>query len=587
MVNDSLPRIIWVFWNSGWDNAPEIVKKCIDTWKEKNPDWTIHQLSDTTIGDFIDLKTIIPGIDQKNIQMEALSDIIRISLLHKYGGVWADSTIFCNQSLNDWIYEASGKGFFAFSKPGPDRMIASWFLAAHKNNYIIEKWYHAMRAYWLSRTERHHYFWFHYLFGEIYNSDKIFKDIWDSTTVLSADGPHYFVPYDKMLSMKLTRKIKNSIDHPVTTMFKLTHKYDKRSISKKSVLNYLLKPKNLSKTPSEMLLSKIISFFKKEKKIVIDKSKPLKILVSWYGAFDGHGTIGDLLSVQSVTRYLSDKGYDIDCTSYKKFNNLSGRIVNWKEVDARDYQIFIFVCGPIMKDHPQLAMLFGKFKNCVNIGIGVSLFKKGHFNYFNPFDHVFAREGTDEVFEDVAIVAPGYKKEASVNFQKKEIIIGISMRGEQGEYGIEKCLFKITDQTINDAAAILAEKWNGKVLLIENHLEKSGTDPEEIDAMYERCHLVITSRLHGCLMALRHAVPFIAIDQIKGGAKLYTILKDKKWPYVYKIDDVASVESVVAMAEEIVSGKYNSKLLELRKEMLEGGENSLMNIDKYIQSLVK
>jgi len=58
----------------------------------------------------------------------------------------------------------------------------------------------------------------------------------------------------------------------------------------------------------------------------------MKVLVSWYGAFYGNGTIGDLLSVQSLTNHLYKCGHSIHCTSYKDFpdilqKSLIGRIL--------------------------------------------------------------------------------------------------------------------------------------------------------------------------------------------------------------------------------------------------------------------
>ena len=110
-------------------------------------------------------------------------------------------------------------GFFAFDKPGKDRLLSSWFLYSAENNYIIQKWKEKRIIYWNNHKKMHHYFWFHYLFAELYNSDNKFKKIWDSTPKISADGPHYMV-YDGLLN-KLSDKIKNHIDGVKTPLYKL------------------------------------------------------------------------------------------------------------------------------------------------------------------------------------------------------------------------------------------------------------------------------------------------------------------------------------------------------------------------------
>ena len=586
MTMDTLPKVIWIFWYDGWDKAPIIVRKCLETWQLHNPDWEINKLSKDNLSDYIDLNSIIPQMDTKNIQIEALSDVIRISLLYRYGGVWVDSTLYCNQPLDTWVYTSVNPiGFFAFSRPGPDRMISSWFLASFRNNYIIEQWYHQTINYWSRRREREHYFWFHYLFGELYISDHKFKNIWDEATVLSADGPHYFAPYAENFSKKITQETKSLIDHAITPVFKLTHKYDSLLISNESVLEYLLSRDVVHKKKiSESILEvfKRLGFPQKS-----HADKPARILVTWYGAFEGNGTIGDLLSLQSLTYFLQKKGYSFDTASHKKYTGVGGNLVNWEDVTPNKYKILIFVCGPILKNHYYLPQLFNKFSSCIKIGVGVSLFEKTHFNYFNPFDHVFAREGTAQTFNDIAIVAPGYSNE---NLKKKkenekELVIGISLRGAQGEYGEENCLHELTNELITKSVEILFQTRKGKVILIENHLARSGVDPSEIENLYAQCDLVITSRLHGALLALRHFVPFIAIDQIKHGAKVYGILKNPLWPFVYKAENI-NPESIALTGAQILGGAHQDVFNEYRKEMLEKGNHSLQKIDECLRSLV-
>jgi Capsular polysaccharide synthesis protein len=45
----------------------------------------------------------IRAISGKGLQPEALSDCIRIELLRRYGGAWADVTTYCLKPLDDWL----------------------------------------------------------------------------------------------------------------------------------------------------------------------------------------------------------------------------------------------------------------------------------------------------------------------------------------------------------------------------------------------------------------------------------------------------------------------------------------------------
>ena len=260
-MTKTVPKIIWILWFQGWEEAPIIVKKCLNTWIEHNPDWTINKLTNDNLSDFIDIEAIIPGYKQKSIPPETLSDIIRIALLNKYGGIWVDSTLYCNIPLNNWLHKViSNSGFFAFANPGPDRMLSNWFLVSYENNTIIQKWYEEAVKYWSTRNKRDNYFWSHYLFADIYNFENEFKRAWDNTPKFSADAPHHFLPYDKTFYEKLTKQEKKIIDTTTIPVFKLTHKYDTDKAFKGSVIHYLVyNPINNN------LFEKILNFIRRNK----------------------------------------------------------------------------------------------------------------------------------------------------------------------------------------------------------------------------------------------------------------------------------------------------------------------------------
>lgn len=291
-----------------------------------------------------------------------------------------------------------------------------------------------------------------------------------------------------------------------------------------------------------------------------------KILVAWYGSFDKNGTIGDLLSVQALTNFLSKKGLGFDCACYTKFNNIPVDPVKWEEVDETQYDILIFTCGPILKNHRWLPLLFEKFRHCIRIGIGVSLFPTDHFNYYDPFDYVFAREGRSSAFEDIAILSPQTAKPGNAENKSKLINIGISLRGKQSEYGDAICMHDKVDEYVSEACSFLRKEFPINVVNIENHLARSGKTPQEIEMQYSACKLILTTRFHGAMLAIRNSIPYIAIDQIKGGAKVHRLLYDKGWPHVYKIENV-DIKALQQLTKNLLSTPRN-KDLELHKDYL-------------------
>lgn len=223
-------KTIWITWFQGWDKAPEISQKCLESWKHYNPDWNIVLLDGENYKDHCNIEEVLPGLNTNNI---SLSDILRLFLLKDQGGVWADSTLFCNKPLDTWIHDITDS--FVFTRK--DRMIASWFIAAKPNSHIVDVWYNNMVDFWkyrIAETDQfeQQYGWIHALFRHSYAGDQKFKNIvdsWNKIDCLSdgenrGRGPHLFAPYRKYFYNKISDQIKNRIDSKVDPVYKLSYK---------------------------------------------------------------------------------------------------------------------------------------------------------------------------------------------------------------------------------------------------------------------------------------------------------------------------------------------------------------------------
>lgn len=131
-----IPRRLWIYWGQGEAQAPELVRRCIASWREQNPGWEIRVLDATSAAELVDLSDIAPGL-----AFRLKSDALRLRLLARYGGVWADATSYCHRPLDDWMPLLGGlTGFFTFAAPGRDRWIANWFIAAAPGGVLITRW---------------------------------------------------------------------------------------------------------------------------------------------------------------------------------------------------------------------------------------------------------------------------------------------------------------------------------------------------------------------------------------------------------------------------------------------------------------
>lgn len=230
------PKIIWTCWFQGRMNAPAVVQRCLESWEAKKPDWDVRCLDAFTIQKYAYLSGLV-DLKTQTVTSASLSDIVRIQLLHEFGGVWVDATLYCNQPLDHWLPEYIGAGFFAFAAPAPGRPLASWFLAAVPNHFLIDHWYSLTCHYWQQRRCTDDYFWFHHLFQALIDSHELAGAFWSRVPKISADGPHaiqfkagIYRPADEVVDL---------VDW-TTPVFKLTYRIDPQQFQRGCLLDHLL-----------------------------------------------------------------------------------------------------------------------------------------------------------------------------------------------------------------------------------------------------------------------------------------------------------------------------------------------------------
>ena len=146
-------RTVWIYWHQGEEKAPPLVTHCIASWRERNPGWRVHVADAGSLATWSDLAASL-DLTREDITMQLLSDLVRVDLLARHGGVWADASVYCARPLDDWIGDAmNGSGFFAFHHPRPDRLMASWFIAAEPANPLVVE----VRRRMLDYFSRHHF----------------------------------------------------------------------------------------------------------------------------------------------------------------------------------------------------------------------------------------------------------------------------------------------------------------------------------------------------------------------------------------------------------------------------------------------
>lgn len=101
---DNLP--IWVCWLDGMDNAPPLIQRCIKSIYEHANNHSVNLITWDNISNYIELPLYIKEkVLKKEMSYAHYSDIIRIFLLEKYGGIWLDATIFCAKDLPEEYFK--------------------------------------------------------------------------------------------------------------------------------------------------------------------------------------------------------------------------------------------------------------------------------------------------------------------------------------------------------------------------------------------------------------------------------------------------------------------------------------------------
>ena len=60
--------------------------------------------------------------------------------------------------------------------------------------------------------------------------------------------------------------------------------------------------------------------------------------------------------------------------------------------------------------------------------------------------------------------------------------------------------------------------------------------PGEVEALIARMDVLVTTRLHGLVLALKNGVPVIAVDAVPGGGKISRQCSLVGWPNVFTLD---------------------------------------------------
>jgi hypothetical protein len=243
-------------------------------------------------------------------------------------------------------------------------------------------------------------------------------------------------------------------------------------------------------------------------------------LVTFFGTIDRRGdvtTIGDLMAVYNVALSLRRFVSHVDVAWHGNLFELNACRVDFDAIDRQGYDAVVYVCGPITRGHKKF---FAGFPSTKKIAVGVSVTSGADPLTF--IDAVYARDSESNRSFDLALADIGYPHfKAGVDVRDDRV--AVCLVGGQAEYG---------NDDGHERAAALGEQASAgrKTVPVQTLLDQTRPIPASVEIDLQCASSLITTRMHGALLAIYHGVPVVSVDQIRGGAKVTRIVSQLEWP---------------------------------------------------------
>ena len=238
------------------------------------------------------------------------------------------------------------------------------------------------------------------------------------------------------------------------------------------------------------------------------------LIVGWPSFLHGEATAGDVLAMEAARSVLSHAGFRCDLAWSPVFRP-GGRTL--EDSPPEDYTHLVFTCGPL---HGwQVEQLHDRYQGCYRVAVGVSVIDPAD-PAVTGFHQVLARDapGTAGRLDLAAAVRGPAVPVAAVilaNAQPEYTVRGrhAPLMEELGEWlATLNCARVVVD------TRLACGDW------------RSPATAAQVEAVIARADVVVTTRLHGLVLALKQGVPVLAVDPVAGGAKVAAQAAAWGWP---------------------------------------------------------
>lgn len=205
------PERAFTIWYQGEEQAPPLVKACFRSMR-RHLRQELVVLDADTLFDWISLPDhIVEKWRSGKIAHTQFSDICRIELLYRHGGLWFDATDFVTAPVPQYIMDQDLFLFMAGEKiRGSYAFIQSCFIRGRKGNPVLGVWREANSIYWKEENSKINYFVHHMLLRLAVEVNPVAAENFAKMTKVDQDpthslwGDHCVDPYDEKTFADLT-----------------------------------------------------------------------------------------------------------------------------------------------------------------------------------------------------------------------------------------------------------------------------------------------------------------------------------------------------------------------------------------------
>lgn len=187
-------KVVWVYWNTGLDTAPPLVKMCYSSvLKNVGEDYQVVLLTEKNLRHYVNFPDFVYDKRSRKCFREAyFSDLLRIALLYLYGGIWIDATCLMSAPLPSYVLDSP---LFMFKANlldchlTPIKM-SSWFMKAEKGDYVMRRLLESQLVYVSKYDKLLNYYHLHLSLSALVDVDPTAKAAWERIPYVCNMNPH-------------------------------------------------------------------------------------------------------------------------------------------------------------------------------------------------------------------------------------------------------------------------------------------------------------------------------------------------------------------------------------------------------------